>query len=674
MPSETNETGPGIPGKRPIEPQRPAGGGRAVLLSLSLVGGLAILAVVLFAISPLAPRPATVQEVAREIVLVDWGEFRPEPRERLLYIAGTLLLPFSLLGSYLGVRRFLGTPFGSLLSGRIAPAAAWLWTALVPFLVVSAALAEDPPKMKVYLPGGPLSVIVALVLAAALAICADRFREKRSRLLTAALAGLAGILLLGILFFSVIGPEHIRNWPIFWVSFNAVFYSVVQVCLGRALLIDFVNQYGLYPHLLEPFLRVVGLGVYSFTVLMGLLTCAAYACFYRFLARETDETLGFLGLATMVFFGYAAFRVASHDLYLQYQPLRILFPALAVIAARSFAHRPTRGRATGLAALGAVALIWNTETGLVVLAAGLLLPAYDALLRRRPRELPARLFLGVAAAAGVFGAFTLYLRLRYGGFPDWPKLLAPAKAFYLAGAFMVPMPFYGLWVPIVVIYAAALLLAAAALVEGEQTPRARLYFFLPVLGLGVFTYYQGRSVLDALMMASYPAILLLALFADDLRRRLSPGVVTAERVLAGTLLFVLVFSLPCLATVAPSWYGSIAEKVRVTREGRADIVMQDAQFLRRFFRPGEKVLIASYTSGLYHALTETTNPLDIPGDSELLYLRDIDKQIAYLDTLPAPAVIDKTTINQGYFEACIRRYPASLRSPSGNLAILRRSP
>jgi len=45
---------------------------------------------------------------------------------------------------------------------------------------------------------------------------------------------------------------------------------------------------------------------YTFTGLMGILNCLAFACMYRFLARETaDELLAFLGLATILFFSYS---------------------------------------------------------------------------------------------------------------------------------------------------------------------------------------------------------------------------------------------------------------------------------------------------------------------------------------------------------------------------------
>lgn len=85
-----------------------------------------------------------------------------------------------------------------------------LSAAVVPLLALSAALAEDPAEMGVYLPGGALTIVVAVLLVTV----ADRSRGKGSRPRTAALVGLAVILLLSILLFSITGPEHIRNIPV----------------------------------------------------------------------------------------------------------------------------------------------------------------------------------------------------------------------------------------------------------------------------------------------------------------------------------------------------------------------------------------------------------------------------------------------------------------------------
>lgn len=643
---------------------------RRTVALLSLLGGLSLLALALFLLAPLAPTAVDMAGI-NELITVEPKDLQPEPLERFLYIAGVLLLPFCLGIAYLGVRRFQSGPTGRRLIGQLAVPAAWLMAPLLLALLVSAGLADDRKIIDLWIPDGWVSFALALALAvAALAISRGRFREKAVRILRFLLPCLAVLLLVGVLLFNILGPEHIRNAPIFWASFNAFFYSVVQVYFGKELLVDFVNQYGLYPHFLEPIFSLVGLSIYSFTALMGLLNCLAFGCLYRFLARETDdELLAFLGLTTILFFGYAAGRAVKPDLFLQYHPLRTIFPAVSLMAVRAYAHAPTLRRGALLPALGAAAALWNFDTGMIVLAAGFLLIVYDTLLRRRPKEIPMRLLLGAAAAAAVVVAFSCYLRLRFGAFPDFTGHFLHVKAFYLYGVMMLPMPRFGIWVLVLLVYAAGLLLSLAALVEGEETPRARLSFYLSVLGLGIFTYYQGRSNLGNLTAASYPAVILIVLFASDLGRRAIPRTRAPDRILAFTLTVLLLYSVPALAAVTPGWVRGIVEKIRITRSGQEGEVLRDARFLRHYVQPGQQVVIASFNAGLHHLLTRTTNPLDIPGDSELVYRKDYDKQWAYARDRRNLVVIDTTTFVKGAVETLHRIRPVSYDNPYGTLIV-----
>ena len=646
-----------------------------VVVFLSLAGGLALLALALLLLSPLAPAAPDFKMIERDILLVDRKTWQPEPLERFLYVTGVLLLPFCLGAAYFGVRRFQQTPNGRRLLERLASPADWLTAPLLLLLLFSAGYAGftgfdyDRVTTCSLIPGGTISLAVAVILAlGATTAAGSRFRERTSRLLRLLLPSLVGVLFLGILLFNILGPEHIRNVPIFWASFNAVFYSVVQVFFGKELLVDFGNQYGLYPHFLEPLFRVVGLSVYTFTAVMGLLNCLAFGCMYRVLTRETaDELLAFLGLTTILFFDYFAGRVAQPDLYLQYHPIRILFPAISLLAVRAFAHAPTPRLGALIFALGAAAFLWNPDTGTIVLSAGLLLLFYDALLRRRPREIPGRLLLGVAAAAGVFVSFSVFMRLRYGTFPDYGRFFLSTKVYYFYGLGMLPMPRFGLWVPVLLIYAASLLLSLVALVEGEDTPRPRLLFFLSVLGLGIFTYYQGRSVLGNLLAASYPAILLFVLLSDDVRRNAAPHGRPADRLLSITLLALLFYSVPALATIAPDWVHAIDAKIRVTKSGETTEVLRDIEFLRHYVRPGQEIPILSYNSGVHHLMTQTTNPLDIPSDSEIIYREDFEKQSEYVYKRRGAFVIDKKTINKTATAMFQRNYLDFHENPAGTL-------
>ena len=642
-----------------------------VVVLLSLAAGLATLALALFLLSNLAPAAVDLKQIGREITPVDPGSLRPEPLERFIYVTGVLLLPFFLGGAYLGVRGIRGTRKGRSAILRLASPASWLMAPLLLALLFSAGLADDRAAVRMLIPGGAISLAAAGVLAlGAMAASGSRFRERADRILRFVLPGLAGLLLLGMLSFTVLGQEHIRNAPIFWSSFNAVFYSVVQVYFGKELLVDFVNLYGLYPHFIEPVFRLVGLSVYSFTTLMGLLNCVAYFCLYRFLAKETaDELLAFLGLATIVFFGYLSGRVVEPDLYLQYHPIRILFPAISLLVVRAYARGPAPRLGALLFALGAAAFLWNPDTGTIILAAAFLLLVYDALLRRRPQEIPLRLLLGAAAALAVVASFSVLLRLRFGAFPDYTRLFFYPKAFYLYGVMMLPMPHFGLWVPVLVMYAAALLLSLAALVDGDDTPRARVLFFLSVLGLGLFTYYQGRSHVGNLTAAGYPFVLIGVLLASDLRGRTVTRSPAAERLLTFTLLTLLCFSVPALAAVAPAWIRGIAEKVRVTMSRTESDVLRDARFLRHYVRPGQEIVIMSFNSGLHHLVTRTTNPLDIPGDSELVFRRDFDRQADYAMRKRGMFVIDKTTITASSIENFRRANRVFYDNPRGTLLV-----
>jgi hypothetical protein len=630
-----------------------------------------MLALALFLLSPLAPAAVDRKLVEQEIrISHEW--WWPEPLERFLYVTGVLLLPFCLGAAHLGIRRLRSSPTGQRLTRRLESPTAWLTAPLCLLLLFAAGLVDDREIVRTLTSGGAPSLLAAVLIALAATACTgSRLQKKLDLLLRVVLPILTGLLLLGILLFGVLGTEHIRDIPIFTASFNAVFHSVVQVFFGKQLLVDFVNQYGLYPHFLEPIFQLTGLSVFTFTAVMSLLNCLAFLCLYRFLAWEThDELLAFLGLTTILFFGYVAGRVTHPDLYLQYHPLRTLFPAVSLLAARAFAHHPTGRRCAVLFALGAAALLWNPDTGVILLAAGVLLVVYDALLRRQVPRLPVRLLLGLGAAAMTVLCFSVLLRLRFGAFPDYSRMFLHSKAFYLSGIGMLPMPRFGLWVPVALVYAAALLRSLVALMEGEDTPRVRLLFFLSVFGLGIFSYYQGRSVLGNLLMAGYPAVLILVLLASDLQRATGFRSRSADRLGSVVLLALLLYSVPALAAAAPAWVRSIATRAAAATAGKQENqVLKDARFLQRSVRPGQEIVILSLHSGVLHLLTQTTDPLDTPGQSELIFRDDFSKQYNHVIQRRGASAIDVREVSPETITVTKRIYGAFHEDPESVLVV-----
>jgi hypothetical protein len=119
----------------------------------------------------------------------------------------------------------------------------------------------------------------------------------------------------------VFSAYYVSEQGMFTDHFNAFFYYVAQVYQGKALLIDFMNQYGLYPHILYSIFKVTGLSVYTFTVTMAVLLFASYACMLVFLYLVTKNkaiaATGFISTATgfisTIFYSYVLQRFIFPD-------------------------------------------------------------------------------------------------------------------------------------------------------------------------------------------------------------------------------------------------------------------------------------------------------------------------------------------------------------------------
>ena len=118
-------------------------------------------------------------------------------------------------------------------------------------------------------------------------------------------------------------------------DFNAIFYSVVQVFNGHPMLVDgFTNTYGLYPHFITPFLKITGLSVLNFSLLMGLLLASCFIMIFVFLRKNIENHWVTILTFSLVFFQtYAYGKIATNfDPYFAIHPIRWLFPCLLLIS------------------------------------------------------------------------------------------------------------------------------------------------------------------------------------------------------------------------------------------------------------------------------------------------------------------------------------------------------
>ena len=558
---------------------------------------------------PAAQRDAIAQD------FVVPGHCKPQPGERLAFLAGVVFLPAALFGLALARRRWehrlpalrgFRYGVGALLAAGLA-AYIWLAQRTEEYFHVRRNVFFTAPLLA-----------VPLLPAALAAMRWDLGGRRWVRpLLHAAALGLAGLVGLACVFSD-------RSPDCGLLHFTAVFFPVVQVHLGKALLIDCASQYGLYPHLLQPLFAAVGLSVLSFTAVMGLLTAGAYLALWRFLARAAkNRTAAFLGFGTLLFNGWFCFaRCANFDLYFQYMPIRFVFPALLVPLAWRYLRRPGPRLYWGLTALLAVGVLWNLDSGLPALLSWTAMLCFRELFAGAGWRDALRRILGHAAAAGAVLAavvllYTVAIRLAYGHFPDYRRFLAYQQIYFMAGYCKTAIPFPGTWVLAALVYLAGFAYAARAATSGRlRDPagrgarRAALVFLLSVLGFGLSSYYQAMCNPMSLMLVWWPALLLLALFLDDLLTRLKERPTAPGAWAAATAIGWFVVGSSCSlipdvrfvgAAVADRLRGAADRKVIPQRE-------EEAVLLRRLVPPGGRVLVASAHSALIHLASGRAAP------------------------------------------------------------------
>ena len=124
--------------------------------------------------------------------------------------------------------------------------------------------------------------------------------------------------------------------------FSAVYHPTVQVALGRTILIDQASQYGLFPHFLAPIFALIGPGVLGFTLVMAALVAIVLAMIWAFLARGVgNRVVALIGLLAVI--GNGSFiLIEMKDVYFQYLPIRMVFPAASLWLCGRFLDAPSR--------------------------------------------------------------------------------------------------------------------------------------------------------------------------------------------------------------------------------------------------------------------------------------------------------------------------------------------
>ncbi len=452
-------------------------------------------------------------------------ECRPEPAERLIYLCGLIFLPVCIFA-------FARIPTPLAFSGW-SQSRRLRWPIALLFVggvVIFAALAASGDKDDLghgyyhirfnFFREHPLFLAVLPLMTWVIARTAAR-EGQNTRWFWPLLFSVSIVPLLGSVFstpWAYAGTWH----------FNAVFDSSVRLSLGKTLLVDSTCQYGLYAWFLRPLFRLVGLSVVKFTLVMGILSAVSYFLIGLFLQRVTRRpVLAAIGIMATMFNGWMLFltvegphRGSYFDLYFQYVPLRLVFPAILLGFGSVWLRRPGRVLGCIIWLLLACGLLWNLDSGAPTFATWACLQVYveteTGRSAGRVRRLVSQAALGVTAIITVLSTHAICTFISAQAWPDYSLLFRSQAIFYAHGFGMLPMPWPGTWMVVAAIYLAGLAYAASAHAGGRCDTRSRALFLVSVLGLLLFSYYQGRSHRAVLILAWWPVFPTLVLLLDAL--------------------------------------------------------------------------------------------------------------------------------------------------------------
>ena len=379
---------------------------------------------------------------------------------------------------------------------------------------------------------------------------------------------------------------------------------------------------------------MVGLTVFNFTLIMSVLLAAAFFSLYIFTIKIVDnKILASLGFCGILFYNYLFPAIRSgYDPYFQYFPLRILFPSLIVLTAY-FYFKDKNIKFYYLSIfLSILSMFWNFETGLVVFLTWLIALAYQEILEKPIKPALIRIAKHIAINIYLLSiaviAFTIYIYIRFGSYPLFSDLLGYQRIFYYFGFNMIPMSLIHPWNIIILIYFIGIAHSAKYLIMRNDSIRTKMIFFLSILGIGVFGYYQGRSHNQVLLDILYPALLLLIICMDDLYSKISHSTNVSKKtnfmhvaVFIGIIFFFISADFSLLSNC-----GDLGERIdlRVDSLLKAEPteVTNNSDFIKSHTIPGEKVLIISGNEGVYHLQSKTLSSFNGPGFTELFLRSD----------------------------------------------------
>lgn len=654
---------------------------RRDILAIATISATAIgIILILLILSGVKNPPADIVYIQNHFAL-PMKDFAPEPRERLQFIVSVLLFPIICVSFFSIFKNQVGKFRGNLLKIYLP-----LSITIIIFLIWLT-LAGEKNTNNNYLGSSSLQKAPLLTTVFSTALLIESFILQKPK----AGKSLSRNWLSAFLYFStgaclimLLAMETVFGETDVYASqfhFIAYFDSVAQTYLGKTLLVDNNAQYGLYSIILKPIFSIIGLSVFKFTLVMSLIKGLAYLSLLALLWNiSKNKLMAFLGFTTLIFFSRMRIPMdINTDPYFQYWPHRQIFPYFIVYMLWLYTGESNNGRKKALyyfiSMLCALAILWNLDTGLVVLISWIFALFYMEFLSLKLYSLSkiatkciSHLGVTIGALFIAISGLYIYTYMVSSKLPDLSALLIYPTLFYNYGFYLLPITnAIHLWNLVALIYVAGFFASVRHMIElnafNQQTnlfdKKTRIHiitFTLSIMGIGLFNYYVSRSHDYNLLSPSWPLIPLLVVFSDQtfselnkIVHRKSLDLITkiylfTRRIHKVFLLSVIftIFSSSILSIsyYLPSYFKFIDTRTTSAKAGIPEFLAGEIKFIKANTNKGDKVLILSNYAPELYLYINTPRPLPVPGfGNDLVLKSDMDKIMGFLIEPPPNAKI-----------------------------------
>ena len=206
------------------------------------------------------------------------------------------------------------------------------------------------------------------------------------------------------------------------------------------------------------------------------------------------------------------------------------------------------------------------------------------------------------------------------------------------------------WMAVVSIYIYALI---SALFSWKQVPsrKSELMFYLGILGIGLFVYYEGRSHSFNLLSVMWPAIFLGMIFLDDSLRSIRLRLLGLANIIPVSTFFTFVIGVNILLCCNITHVTSdIQNNLFGETSVASPVVLDELRFIKHHTTINQSCVILTMRQGIYYAEAGLSSPIVGPGVIEMLLRSDADNFVEQFKSIQPSCVFlgsGKSEFNSG---------------------------